>query len=361
MAAPSAPAPPSPPTLPASPSAQAPPSLRASRLVSTLVFMLRHRRLPAAWFRYLAATAVVALGLIIVSGAAVRLTGSGLGCPDWPTCAAGRVVAPWQFHAWVEFGNRLVTVALSVVVVLAVVGALVREARRRDLTGLALGLVGGIMAEIILGGLTVEHKLAPPFVMAHFLLAVLFLTDAVVLHHRAGLPEEPVPGRPGRARVTTPTIHLVGPELRVLARLLLVATAVVVTLGTVVTSTGPHSGSPGTPRFDFSLHDVAQLHGSAVEVYLALTVVTLLLSVRAGAPRVVLRRAEVLLAAIMVQGAIGYTQYAVGDPAWLVQLHVTGAVVVVVSVLYFNLSLSTHPTTEPEAAPSGRPAVAVPA
>ncbi|MHB1928152.1 MAG: COX15/CtaA family protein [Acidimicrobiales bacterium] len=330
--------------------------------------ILRRRRLSPRAFRTLCAVAVGALSLIIVSGAAVRLTGSGLGCPDWPTCAAGDVVAPWKFHAWVEFGNRLVTSALSIVCVLTVGGAFVRSTRRRDLTWLSLGLVGGIAAEIVLGGITVLEKLAPPFVMAHFLLAVVFLADAVVLHHRAGLPEEPVTGRPGRARVTGPAVPLVSREQRWLARLLLVATLVVITLGTVVTSTGPHGGAPGTPRFAFSLHDVAQLHGSAVEVYLVFTVATLWLMARSGAPRSVLRRGSALLAALVVQGAIGYIQYFSGVPAWLVELHVVGATVVVLTVLWFNLALTAHPSPAPGApgpplaeAAAGVPGVAVPA
>lgn len=315
--------------------------------------MLGRRELSPRAFRTLCAVAVAALSVIIVSGAAVRLTGSGLGCPDWPTCAAGRVVAPWRFHAWVEFGNRLVTAALSIVCVLTAAGALVRRTRRQDLTWLSLGLIGGIVAEIVLGGVTVLEKLAPPFVMAHFLLAVLFLADAVVLHHRAGLPEEPVPGRPGRARVTGPAVPLVSREQRWLARLLLLATLMVITLGTVVTSTGPHGGAPNVARFAFSLRDVAQLHGSAVEVYLAFTVATLWLMARSGAPRTVLRRGSALLAALVVQGAIGYAQYFAGVPAWLVELHIVGVVAVVLNVLWFNLALTTRPSPATAASRSG--------
>ncbi len=248
--------------------------------------------------------------------------------------------------------HRLITAGLSIAVVLAVLGVFVRSSRRRDLTLLALGLVGGLAAEIVLGGLTVEHKLAPAFVMAHFLLAVVFLADGVVLHHRAGLPEQSIPGRPGRTRVTGPPVGLVTPEQRILSRLLLVATAVVVTLGSIVTSTGPHGGAPQAQRFGFSLHDVAQLHGSSVEVYLVFVVVTLWLMIRSGAPRDVLRRGEVLLAAVVVQGAIGYTQYLLGVPATLVGFHIAGAVVVVVAVLRFNLGLTAYPEA---AQPSTRP------
>ncbi len=317
---------------------------------------IRQRRLSPVAFRRLCAAAVVGLSLIIVTGAAVRLTGSGLGCPDWPTCADGNVVAPWQWHAWVEFGNRLVTVALSVICVVAALAALVRSTRRRDLTWLAFGLIGGLAAETVLGGITVLEKLAPPFVMAHFLLAVAFLADAVMLYHRAGLPEEPVPGRPGRARVSGQVVALVGRDQARLARLMLVATVVVITFGTLVTSTGPHGGSPQAPRFAFSLHDVAQLHGSSADVLVLLVVVTLGLMMRSGVAPSVLRRGEWLLAAVVLQGAIGYSLYFLGDPAPLTEVHVTGAVLVVLAVLRFNLGLAVRAPVvrAPLAAPDRR-------
>src|ERR1700730_13143086 len=145
---------------------------------------------PEAYHR-VTLLAVWALGFIILTGGAVRLTGSGLGCPDWPTCSRHRVVAPLHYHALVEFVNRSITGLVSVMVIVAVLGALVRVPRRRDLTWLALGLVAGVISQIVLGGLTVLFKLAPPFVMAHFLLSMLILADATVLHHRAGWPDGP--------------------------------------------------------------------------------------------------------------------------------------------------------------------------
>src|ERR1700728_4171200 len=146
---------------------------------------IRRGRWTSGWaispraFHIIALAAVVALALTIISGAAVRLTGSGLGCPDFPGCTASSVVAPLQFHAWVEFGNRLINALVTVASFGAWGAALVREPKRRDLTWLSAGLVAGILAEVVLGGLTVLSKLAPGFVMAHFLLAVLILADAV--------------------------------------------------------------------------------------------------------------------------------------------------------------------------------------
>src|SRR3977135_2274129 len=145
----------------------------------------RHRLSPIM-FRRVTLLAVWALGFIIVTGGAVRVTGSGLGCSNWPTCTTGSVVAPWQYHAMIEFGNRVVTGIVSVAVILAVLGSMVRAPRRRDLTWLSWGLVAGLVGQIVLGGESVKHNLAPGFVMGHFLLSLLLLWDAIVLHHRAG-------------------------------------------------------------------------------------------------------------------------------------------------------------------------------
>jgi len=284
------------------------------------------------------AGALVALALGIVSGAAVRLTGSGLGCSDWPACTSTSIVAPLQYHAWVEFGNRLVNVAITLGVALAALAAARRRPRRPDLSWLAWALVAGIAAEVVLGGETVLHKLAPAFVMAHFLLAVALLADAVALYHRSRLPEA-TDGAPHGRAVAAPARPLVRRSQVLAARAMLALTAVVVSLGTIVTSTGPHAGAPGVPRFGFSLHAVAQMHGTAVEVLLAVTVATLWSLHRARAPRPVLQRGEVLLAVLVSQAAVGYTQYLTGDPVVLVAAHVAGATAVVVAMLAFNFGL----------------------
>ena len=160
---------------------------------------MRTFRLSPWAYRRITLIALLALAFIIVTGGAVRITGSGLGCPDWPTCADGRIVAEQSFHPMVEFVNRVITGIVSLAVILAVLGSLVRRPRRPDLIVLSLGLVLGIVAQIVLGGETVKHDLAPPYVMAHFLLSLLIVWDAVVLHHRAGGPASRArPGsRPG--------------------------------------------------------------------------------------------------------------------------------------------------------------------
>ncbi len=293
------------------------------------------------FYRRSAALAVAALAVGIVSGGAVRLTGSGLGCRDWPGCTVTSIVAPLQYHAWIEFGNRLVNVLITIGVVLVAIAAFRRRPRRRDLVALSGGLVAGIFAEVVLGGETVLHKLAPPFVMAHFLLAMVLLVNAVVLYHRARQPEDVV-GPPTGGATLLPARRLVRPSHVVASRCMLGLTAVVVVLGTVVTSTGPHAGAPGVRRFGFSLHTVAQLHGTSVEVLLAVTVATLWSMHRSRVAPAVLRRGEVLLVVLVSQAAVGYTQYLTGDPVLLVGVHIAGATTVVIAMVAFNLGLYTR-------------------
>jgi cytochrome c oxidase assembly protein subunit 15 len=290
-------------------------------------------------FKRVARFAVWALALTIVSGAAVRLSGSGLGCPDWPNCTRTDVVAPAHFHAWVEFANRLINGAVTLASLGALVAALRRRPRRRDLTWLSGGLAAGLLLEVAMGALVVYYKLAPALVMTHFLLGLAFLAVAVVLDHRAGLTDSPE----GRGRHP-----LVGRTTIWLSRAMCAELVLVVTLGSVVTSTGPHGGSPGTPRFHFSLHSVAQLHGSSAELFL-LTALALMWDLnRQGAPKPVIRRAQWLFGAMVAQAAVGYTQYFSGDPVGLVEVHVAGASLLVIALLGFHFGLWAYsPSSQP--------------
>lgn len=312
----------------------------------------RRARLSPEAYRRVCLLSVWALGFIIVTGAAVRLTGSGLGCRDWPTCAHNEVVAPWQYHAMVEFGNRMVTGLVSVAIMAAVLASAIRRPRRRDLTWLSWGLVLGLVGQIVLGGESVLHGLAPQYVMSHFMLSLVLLCDAVVLYYRSGFRDGPVDER-GRSRAVGPAMPLVPKELQVMGRLLIVAASIVIFLGTIVTSTGPHGGAPTAPRFDFSLHDVARLHSSAVILFLGLTVVTLWRMMHAGAPAEVMRRGETLLTVLLFQGAVGYLQYFSGVPAWLVEIHVTLATALWVVTLRFALGLTSRPQLVARPAPLG--------
>jgi len=294
---------------------------------------------PAA-YRRITFGATVALAFIIVTGGAVRLTSSGLGCPDWPTCARDRVVAPWSYHAMVEFVNRTITGLVSVAVMAAVLGSVVRRPRRRDLTTLSAGLVAGVMGQIVLGGITVLFHLWPPLVMGHFLLSMAILADAVVLHHRAGLDDRPpdTPGgpSPGPARRGP----VVGPGLVPLGRLVVAFAGLAVFLGTIVTGAGPHGGDEKVARLPFLVPDVARLHGISVMLFLGLVLVTLWRLRRDGAPGALLRRGEILLAVAVAQAGVGYVQYFTGVPVVLVGVHIAGATAVWAASVVFLLGFS---------------------
>jgi len=294
--------------------------------------LARLPRLSPRAYRRVTFAATVLLAVIIVTGGAVRLTDSGLGCPEWPNCAQGSLTPheASDANAMIEFVNRVFTGLVSVSVIVAVLGSLLRSPRRRDLVWLSLGLVGGVAAQAVLGGLTVIFHLAPQFVMAHFLLSLVLLTNALVLHRRAGQPDEP-------ARPLVPPI-VVG-----FGRVLLVAATVVVVTGTVLTGSGPHSG--GAPeddveRFDLSIPDVARVHGTSVIVFLLLVLVTLALLRRARAPLNVQQRLGVLLLVIVAQAGVGYAQYFNDIPPLLVGIHLAGATAVWAAVVAFYLGLS---------------------
>ena len=300
-----------------------------------------------ATYRRITLFALVALAFIVVTGAAVRLTGSGLGCSDWPTCEQGQL-APSEITdapAMIEFVNRTITGVVSVAVILAVAGALRRTPRRRDLVWLSAGLVVGVVAQVVLGGLVVLFELSPRLVMGHFLLSMVLIWNAVVLHHRAGRPDGPV-----AVRVAPPALGL--------GRLVFAATVLVVFTGTVVTASGPHAGDRQASRLGFFLPDVARIHGASVIVLLSLTLVLLAVLRRQAAPAPVQRAARILLAVLVAQAAVGYTQYFTGVPALLVGVHVLGAMLVWIAVVHLNLTFRAPA----EAVVAGRrPAGAAPA
>jgi cytochrome c oxidase assembly protein subunit 15 len=279
-------------------------------------------RLSPRAYRRVTFAALAALAFIIVTGAAVRLTGSGLGCSDWPNCEPGRLtpVDATDLNAMVEFVNRTITGIVSVAVILAVLGSLVRTPRRRDLTWWSLGLVAGVVGQIVLGGLTVLFELAPPFVMGHFLLSMVLIWNAVVLHHRAGQPDGP-------------TAPVVAGHLVALSRMVLVAASLVVFTGTVVTAAGPHAGDETARRLDVAVPDVARIHGASVVVLLVLTVAGLVLADRDRADLRFRGALRTLLAVLLAQAAIGYVQYFSGVPALLVGFHILGAVAVWIAVV----------------------------
>jgi cytochrome c oxidase assembly protein subunit 15 len=305
---------------------------------------LRDTRISPRTYRTITAVALVLLALIVVSGAAVRLTGSGMGCPTWPTCDKGSLAprAATGDHAWIEFLNRTFTFAVSVAVALAVLGSRRLAERRRDLTWLSWGLVAGVVAQAVLGGIVVLVGVNPAAVAGHFLLSAVLVCTAVVLHHRAGQPLGP------RRATATPGLRRWSWAVVVLASLVLVT-------GTVVTGSGPNGGDEHAVRFPFAVRSATQVHTLFVWVLLFTVLAVLQRVERGDAAEQAAARGRFLIGAMVVQGCIGYLQYFTGIPAGLVGLHVLGAVVVWAAAVRFHLGL-TEPLPDP--LPSGAAPVA---
>jgi cytochrome c oxidase assembly protein subunit 15 len=256
----------------------------------------------------------VANAAIVVTGGAVRLTGSGLGCPTWPRCTDDSFVATPELagHGVIEFGNRLLTFALTAVAIATVV--VVYRSVRRDLRALAVLGFLGIPAQALLGGVTVLTGLNPWTVAAHFLLSMVLVAVATVLWLRS---REPGVGQPLLRR---PFVLLV---MGIAA-----ATAVVLVIGTVVTGSGPHSGDPEAGRTGFDPELVSQLHADVVFLLIGLTVALLVALYAVDSPGRVRRAARDLLLIQLAQGVIGYVQYFTDLPIALVLLHMLGAVLI---------------------------------
>lgn len=276
---------------------------------------------PPVLMRVLAVLAVIGQGGIAVTGAVVRVTGSGLGCPTWPECFPGSLVPKPNpevatLHQWVEFSNRLLTIALVVVCAACVLAALFVRPPRRRLRWLALAMPLGVVAQAVLGGITVLTGLAWYTVAAHFLVSVPLVWLAVLLARDAWALE-----RGTEERTTTVP--------RTVRGLLAVTGVVLVALlvaGTLVTSAGPHAGDSTTPRLTaFSVPDLAMAHAHLLFAFLGLLVGLGFLLHTVGAPRAVVVRFRVLVLVTLAQGALGGVQYALGVPDVLVALHVLGA------------------------------------
>ncbi len=269
-------------------------------------------RISPAAYRRISLVALVALAAIVVTGGAVRLTSSGLGCSTWPNCEPGSLTPEFSLHPMVEFTNRVVSAVVGLAVVATVIGAQLRRPPRRDLTLLSLGLAAGFLAQAVLGGLTVLFHLSPVLVMGHFLVSMLLLWDAFALWHRSGWP-------------TTRRQPVVRSEVLALGRIVVGTAALILALGTVVTGTGPNSGASVVTRLPFRLESVAQVHSDAVLFLTGVTVTLAVVLGIVGAPALARRRCRILLGLIVAQGAVGFAQYFLGLPRVLVGLHVLGA------------------------------------
>ena len=295
--------------------------------------------------RRIALAGLLASAGIILTGAAVRLSQSGLGCPDWPACTATSAVASGTtgdplIHRWIEFGNRLVTIAIFLIAVIVCVAAWrFRDGggrRRRDLVWLASAQPAAIIVQAVLGGIVVLTRLNPAWVSVHFLASMALVAAALALYIRSA--ESRQPARP-----------LVRAEVRLLGAGIVAVVALMLAAGTVVTGTGPLAGARSAPRYHLPLTGATQLHAD-IGWLLAGLVIALALCLRlSDAPTRARRLGVLLLALVIAQGSIGYSQYFSGLPAGLVWVHVTGSVLIWITALLMLFSLRDRGTiTGPE-------------
>ena len=285
------------------------------------------RPTPTAVRRAFLATLVANIG-IVVTGGAVRLTASGLGCPNVPKCTDTSLVptAEMGAHGIIEFGNRMLTFVVTAAVVAALLTAW--QAGRRDLFRAAALLLVGIITQAGLGAVTVITGLNPVTVMAHFLLSMALIAVAVRGYEISATARD----------ATAPAVRR---ELRLGGVALLAVAAATLVAGTIVTGTGPHSGDKdATDRLPFDLATVTQVHADLVFLLLGLATGLLVAVTVTDAPTSLVRRAQTLLAVILAQGAIGYAQYATDLPVVLVGLHILGACLVWVAALRLVLPMT---------------------
>ena len=264
---------------------------------------------------------------LVVTGGAVRLTGSGLGCPTWPECTPGSYTpvphqAEPQLNVWIEFGNRLLTFVLviaSIAVILAVL-----KSKRKDLRLLAVGQFLGIFGQGILGGITVLTDLNPIPVAGHLLLSIILIAGATSLYSRRYAPVVFV--KPASLTSKISWVHIV-------------TSFVVIILGTIVTGSGPHAGDAQAKRFDFDIRTVAWLHADVVIFLLG---VTFAFYVAQGTSAHSKKAIKVFALIALAQGGIGYIQYFTGIPEILVAAHLLGATLVWIAAWRIRLSVITQ-------------------
>jgi len=264
---------------------------------------------------------------LVVTGGAVRLTGSGLGCPTWPECTEGSYTpvahqAEPQLNVWIEFGNRLLTFVL-VIASVAVVIAVIRS-NRKDLRGLAMGQFLGIFGQGILGGITVLTDLNPIPVAGHLLLSIILIAGAASLYSR---------------RYESAIFVKASPLTNKLALAHIAISFLVIVLGTIVTGSGPHAGDAQAKRFGFDIRTVAWMHADAVIFLFGLT---LAFYVAMGTSVRTKKAIKMFTVIALAQGAIGYIQYFTGIPEILVAAHLLGATLVWIAAWRIRLSVITQ-------------------
>lgn len=288
------------------------------------------RRVSPPLFRWFALATFVSMIVIVLTGAAVRLTGSGLGCPDWPTCYHHRITGSWSIHPLIEYGNRMVTIMLVILTGVTFVAAWWSEKRRKDLLILSGALVLGVIGDAVLGGFVVYSKLNPWLVSLHMILSLaMVLIGATLYHHSKYLYG---PGE--RADVRDPWFKLI-------ARSMWVPFAILVATGTGATGTGAHAGGfTGqlvARRLPFPFFAATWVHSAAAVAFIGLITGILVAIWKSGAPMPLKTGVRRLVIIALVQGAIGITQYLTHDTAWLVEFHIAGAISLTIGMTQFNV------------------------
>ncbi len=281
-------------------------------------------------FRWFAFSSFLSMIVIVLTGGAVRLTGSGLGCPDWPTCYGHQLAGSWSIHPLIEYTNRIVTILLVIVTGVTFVAAWLRSERRRDLIAFAGLLVLGVVADAVLGAFVVYSKLNPWLVSLHMILSLSMVVVGAILYHRSKY----VYGPGTRADVRDP-------HFRLIARLLWIPFALVLVAGTATTGSGPHAGSAQgqlvARRLPFSFADAAWVHSVLAVLFLGLVGGLVIAIWRAEVPDALRLGVRRLVVIALVQAVIGFTQYVTHVPVVLVELHIAGAVSLAIGVTQFHL------------------------
>jgi len=278
--------------------------------------------------RRLAVASLVANIVLVVTGGAVRLTGSGLGCPTWPRCTDTSFVAhdALGINGFIEFGNRLLTFVLVAVAIATWLAALRLRPVRRSIRWLATVLLLGIPVQAVIGGVSVLTDLNPWVVSFHLLASLSLISVAVVLVRRIDETDQPP-----QPTVSRPVVLLV--------RTLLVVVAAVLYVGTVVTGSGPHAGDADAPRNGLTPSTVSQLHADLVFLLVGLTIGSWLALRASGAPERAVRAAGWLLGLELAQGVVGFVQYATDLPIALVMLHMLGAALITAAATWLALGI----------------------
>jgi cytochrome c oxidase assembly protein subunit 15 len=268
-------------------------------------------------------------GALVITGGAVRLTGSGLGCPTWPECTTGSYFpvegqAEGQLHAWIEFGNRLLTFALFFAAVATLVAVL--RSNRRDLRFLAATQILGILGQGLLGGITVLTNLNPLAVASHFLLSIFLIAAATSLHSRRRTPQVRTSSTETRiSRLSAAHISL---------------SFIAIAIGTLVTGSGPHAGDIDSPRLDFGISTITRFHSAAVWI---LVICSIIFYISPNLRFETKRWLRIFFVLIVLQGVLGYIQYFLGVPEGLVALHLLGSVLIWIASWRIRISVIRKP------------------